>query len=842
MGFFRNRLHKDRSKLKFITASSIIVMGVVLLTTLFNRTSLEKLYFDSYLSEFSIDAALLAGELGRLPDSTFTEKGAAIGMLLQRHRDRIHHRLTNGHGKITDTDAIEDTFLAVSRVSATGRILDSSDPSIRNKNISQPILTYLQSTRSNEKSSGHAVESRIIEGQNPAKKIVYLGCPVRTPNTGVGVYGMISLDRNMVTRALANSLGNARLSFWTAFGISILLLIVILSIVLPDHGYTPIPEQKNIYTLITCFFVTVQVFFSVLYAADYRANLLALVQREADNARTEFVYRMAYRDTTGIAAATKKDIPEKNIKDAAEQVVSARPSITGLSVTLDRKPIRKTLLILEPIPEKTGFKLFSFLYDLNRLTASSRWVVPDIGSGEMRVFPSTHFLNHMLSEMLMDSITVLVISILLFMEFMFLLKTSFARKMTRRNRKSAPVDYILMRPAAFLFLFAVDLSMSFIPLHMERVYEPMLGLSRDVVIGLPITVEFIFVGVAIFGSGYWIDRRGWHEPFIAGLVVSTMGLLYSWLATDAANFILSRGLVGVGYGLSLMASQGFVITFTDLRSKALGLAQLFAGIYAGSICGGAAGAMLADRFGFAFTFQIGAVIISGIIAYTFVFMRHAMHKPVPPTVSSTVKTEKVRFSQFIGNRIVISLILLSSLPASIAIVGFLNYFCPLYLNGLGVTQSSIGRILMIYGVSLVYFGPIIGKHTDLSNDKRIFVFAGCILGSLTFLIFYFVQGIFAAIMALLLLGLSSCFVLSSQSAYLLNLRITRNFGQGKAVGIFRSTSRLGQALGPIVFSGLILSQNLENGIIFFGLIYLLTALLFFLFTRRDNRYFIEETA
>ena len=61
------------------------------------------------------------------------------------------------------------------------------------------------------------------------------------------------------------------------------------------------------------------------------------------------------------------------------------------------------------------------------------------------------------------------------------------------------------------------------------------------------------------------------------------------------------------------------------------------------------------------------------------------------------------------------------------------------------------------------------------------------------------------------------------------------------MGIFRSTSRVGQALGPMVFSGLILAQNLESGIVFFGLVYLVTAMLFFLFTQRDHRYFIEET-
>ena len=104
--------------------------------------------------------------------------------------------------------------------------------------------------------------------------------------------------------------------------------------------------------------------------------------------------------------------------------------------------------------------------------------------------------------------------------------------------------------------------------------------------GLPITVEFIFVGLSIFIAGIWVDRRGWHGPFLTGVSLAGAGVLYSWLAPDAIHFILSRAVAGSGYGLTLMASQGFVITYSDGKSKARGLAHLFAGIYAGSICGG----------------------------------------------------------------------------------------------------------------------------------------------------------------------------------------------------------------------------------------------------------------
>jgi MFS family permease len=106
---------------------------------------------------------------------------------------------------------------------------------------------------------------------------------------------------------------------------------------------------------------------------------------------------------------------------------------------------------------------------------------------------------------------------------------------------------------------------------------------------------------------------------------------------------------------------------------------------------------------------------------------------------------------------------------------------------------------------------------------------------MAFLTFNVIEGIIAAAISMLLLGLSSSFVLASQSAYTLRLKVTEELGAGKSIGIFRSTSRGGQVLGPIVFSWLIVSTNIEQGIMYFGLAYFASAILFLVFTVRDKK-------
>ncbi|MCB1803907.1 MAG: hypothetical protein KDJ99_01760, partial [Candidatus Competibacteraceae bacterium] len=92
-------------------------------------------------------------------------------------------------------------------------------------------------------------------------------------------------------------------------------------------------------------------------------------------------------------------------------------------------------------------------------------------------------------------------------------------------------------------------------------------------------------------------------------------------------------------------------------------------------------------------------------------------------------------------------------------------------------------------------------------------------------------GFVASVIAVVLLGLSSCLVLASQTTYALTLDVTKQLGQGRAIGLFRASSRLGQMIGPMLFGWLIVTTDINQGITYFGLAYLSTAVLFALVTR-----------
>lgn len=460
--------------------------------------------------------------------------------------------------------------------------------------------------------------------------------------------------------------------------------------------------------------------------------------------------------------------------------------------------------------------------------------------GELRATLSQKVIADKVREIILDSATVAVIAIFFLLELVFLFLI-FLRNQTLAAagaQAPAPADeshgYAIIRPVAFLFLFAMDMCISFVPLHMEKLYEPLFGLSEEVIMGMPISVEMFCAGLMVLVAGVWTDRRGWFEPFFVGAGLACAGYVYSGMAAGALQFILSRGLVGAGYGLALMACEGFVVDNTGPRSRAQGLTHLFAGVYAGSLCGGAVGAMLSDRLGFGPVFLASAGLMLFMILVVFGVLRGSFQRParVAGAAADAISLAKIR--KFVFDRNVLGLLIMNIMPGALILVGFINYLIPVYLNRIGTNQSDIGRVLMIYGVCLIYVAPMISRFVDRSEHKKIFIFLSGVVAALGLTGYYFQGGLLGTGLAALLLGISSSLGFAAQNAFALNLKVTHEVGHGVAMGISNAVERIGQVLGPLTLGWIIVSFGMEKGIASAGLIYLTVSIVFLLIVREKG--------
>lgn len=817
-------------RLRLIVLSLLLFTVALGFNVIFTSASLDRLYIESMMTTYRVAAMDLQRKV---------EKGLRYGKAMATFHglEALAAKTSNDIGNTTalGSPSFRDLGVNLTRkdiglvvASTEGKILFND-----NQDLPVPSPTAFSSEGQGDSGAAHAYIKY--------KNTYVTSIPVQGADTAVAGVIMLAFTEDKVNTFLTGVLHRNILLIATVASFGAVLLVLLIYLLTARTEMSQRWPKKRISFVIFLVIGSAQILTCALLTRDYNNYFFQVNKENAATINSLLAHDAGYLLSHGVKIDELIGF-EIYLKEIIETV----PEIKDITF-FDRSQ--------QPLYRATKEQVTDFK---RSITAYDQWVEaikplanPDLNvktasceSGERCGYFSTNvakdFLSAKVVDIALDSLAIIVISILFFVE-LFILISNYFELQINSERQEPSIHYGVMRPAAFLFLFGIDLPMSFLPLHMETIYMPILGFSKETVMGLPISVEFFFVGMGILISGIWLDRKGWHPPFINGLFLAIAGILYSWLAPDAVHFVLSRAVVGLGYGLSLMASQGFVIAFSDRKSKAQGLAHLFAGIYAGSICGNATGAIMAEWLGYTPVFLAGALILVLVMVYTILFMRQGMKKPGPQPVQQTASVPKTtHVLNFISNRSILSLILFSSLPAAIAVIGFLNYFSPIYLKRLGASQSTIGQILMLYGICLIYFGPFISRYVDASRNKEFFIFIGCTLGGLALLTFKVLDGMAAAVLAVLLLGFSSSLVLASQSAYALKLHVTQELGEGKAIAIFRSTSRVGQMLGPIVFSSVILATNTQTGITWLGTAYLAMAVLFILVTQTDKKTVVLE--
>ncbi len=795
--------------------------------------SLEKLYVASIVSSYQVVGKDLQRKIEQsLRFGKSIQKFIGMNSLLEETRNRLSARIEARDATLAGLQTQQKPVrhhVAVSVALPDTTILYSADEDLVGTRI--PPKVWLP-----HDSSGPAVDQQAA-AYTQHGHAYFINLPIRDREKKWVANIIMGFDEEQVESLLRQLVARDLriIAIITAF--CTIMLLPALGFLLRDSALLNGRRYSRIklYTVLMVIVGSAQIFFSAFNMNDYRTYLLQITREQVHTLILFLKQDVEYLFSKGIQIErlVKMDV-------VMGEILAASPELDDLTIfNQTGKPLyratregmmdfQKTLEALAiPLPATGPAETAAYQLEVE--------LVGDAGpEGRIVGTISKEAITTKIQEVLLDSATVLAISLLFLVEMLVLLLPFIERQ--SRGDGSAAVHYQTMRPAAFLFLFGVDICISFLPLYMEQLYTPLPGLSKEIVIGLPISARMLFTGISMLAAGAWCDRRGWHEPFVSGLVLAGIGFLYAWLAPGAFHFIASQALFGLGYGASLMASQGFIIACTDETNRARGLAQLWAGVYAGSICGGAAGAMLAERIGYGPIFLVGALILFMIVPYTLIFLRGTTGR----TPAEAREPEPRAYTgrqvfAFVSDRSLLSLILFSSFPTAVALVGFLNYFIPIYLNRIGTTQSNIGRVLMVYGICLIYVAPLLSRHIDAWPSRKPFIVASGALGGVAVIIFSFLEGVWGIALSVLLLGLSSSFGFASQSAYVLRLEVSQELGRGRALSIYSSTNRLGQVLGPITFGWLMVATGINAGIGYFGVAYLVLTVLFLLVARNDGK-------
>jgi len=451
---------------------------------------------------------------------------------------------------------------------------------------------------------------------------------------------------------------------------------------------------------------------------------------------------------------------------------------------------------------------------------------------------------------MIDAITVVAVALVAAMEMLLLLSLLMNRAFAARGSapdgtRVGPDDASdigrIARPIMFGFLVAWAMPLSFLPLYARSLPEGWIDLPPNVLLALPISVEMGCGLLTALLAGRLTDRRGWQFPVLTGLAVSFIGMLACAGVSSLPLFAGARGLVGLGYGLTWMGLQGFIVTRSSAQYRGRNMTSVIAGLFAGHLTGAAVGAMLMEQLGFRLVFGISAFMLLMPVLGVLALMRPYMGKQTPVAAATTApgsplsqrpppaRAGFVRVARLIFTRDFGLLLLGSVIPFSIAQVGLLSFALPLYLEHAGVAASSIGRVLMIYGLCVIYVGPLMGRLVDRSHAKKTWIVLGGIVGSAGMIGLYFGGGLAAATLAVFLLAVASCFSGASQSPYMLGLPRVQDYGAAGATSVMRAADKLGQMAGPLMVGALFGSMGMNTSLAIAGGVYLVATLLFLFF-------------
>ena len=483
--------------------------------------------------------------------------------------------------------------------------------------------------------------------------------------------------------------------------------------------------------------------------------------------------------------------------------------------------------------EKDQDEFGTWIYSMGPIKNSKGEVVAIIEIGtDLYSFNQEN--KKLIMGILLDVFTMLIVLILMSIEIVYFGHLTMKRKEFEFHDYTINFSYSnLVRPFYFLFSSAICMSIVFVPIMMKNLYTeavttgviPIFGLPQDIVIALPISIEMLFFGIALFIGGILLSNIGWRLLQIVGITFAVIGLFLSGYSVDIPMFLFSRGIVGFGSGLVLLTARSIINFERDPDLKSSAYSNFYSGGLAGITVGAVFGGFFADYLGFSNVFYIAVILasIAGLFAYRILIINKNILNKIPKT--TTEKSSIKAIFKFLFNIKILSYFLLAIIPTYSAGM-FLSYYLPLFAESKGINTSDIGRLFMLHGLLIIYLGPVVSRFikNTIKDDKAALIL-GSIGWAISLVVFAVTGNITGLIITLVIMALTEGFCVVSQNDYFLNLKVVKEIGEDKAISYFEITAKIAEIIAPIIF-GWVLITGATKGMWFFGLVIATLSLIF----------------
>ena len=367
-----------------------------------------------------------------------------------------------------------------------------------------------------------------------------------------------------------------------------------------------------------------------------------------------------------------------------------------------------------------------------------------------------------------------------------------------------PVGLRAIRICLLLFVLADSLPLSFLPLYASELYEPLGGVSRDLLLSAPVVVYWLASALIQLPCSALLDRFSYRISFAIGATTSAAGGMIAAGASDLPTLLLARGLAGIGLGIIFSVGQAAIVALVPATRRATGLASFSGVFFLATFCGAALGGLLADELGLETVFLIlaGVSVWSCAAAWAgFGATRDPAHPPVPVGESHSswqAYCDLARTPRFIG------LILLAALPNRMFNLALVFFLVPLCLYDQGVSKSDIARVVSAYGLIMALLVPISAGLADRLNQHVRFVLIGSLICATGGLMALVLPASWAMVVAVIGMGCGQAMQIPSQMTLVPTVAAAqaRSLGVPRVYALFRVSERVPAFFGPILAGAL----------------------------------------
>ncbi len=369
-----------------------------------------------------------------------------------------------------------------------------------------------------------------------------------------------------------------------------------------------------------------------------------------------------------------------------------------------------------------------------------------------------------------------------------------------RTAATEGVSLVCVRLLAFLFVFAEELGRPFLPVYAGDFAARTPSLDANLATGVVVGLHMSVVALAVPFATVLYSRLGRTRLYALGALIASAGLVGTGMASGYWDLLLWRALSAIGYATTFVACQGFVIETTTSANRASGTAMMVGGDHPGRHLrprlrrrrrrtlrpGG--DLPVRRRSGGAGGPAGGAPDGGG--------------RPRAEAGAPRHVTLRDFVAAFANRRLVLQLCL-AAVPAKVLLTGFLFYLLPVTLLGFGWREADVGRIVMVYGITMLVGGPLFGRLTDRRQNHAAVVACGGLLSGLPLLAVPFVpvEAVLpAALLLVLALGAGQSMSITAQTSMVVGMARESDVRRGHApeLTVLRFVERFGGGLGPMI--------------------------------------------